>query len=349
MSLRQEYMERYPDFPWLEAGDVPAVQEFLRNYTWLQPGETLEACDKAGEGNMNLTLRLETNERSMILKQARPWVEKYDHIAAPWDRMLVEQQFYKRVADLPEVARYMPRLLGVDAEARVILIEDLENSTDYTDLYTNGSLPEEDIVQLAAFLARLHDATRRQFDEAFANRDMRALNHEHIFVVPLDEHNGLDLDGYEPRLNDVPKVLREDADYMKGLSETAERYLADGPCLLHGDYFPGSWLRTPAGPKIIDPEFGFYGYPEFDLAICAAHLALSRQPRRCLEKFLDAYGADGRDFNIRWLARFAAAEVMRRLLGVAQLPIPPTETFRREIVTRSRDAMVSGDVGRLWS
>src|SRR2546421_5684303 len=46
----------------------------------------------AGEGNMNYTLRIGTSERSFVMKQARPWVEKYPHIAAPWDRALMRSE-----------------------------------------------------------------------------------------------------------------------------------------------------------------------------------------------------------------------------------------------------------------
>ena len=49
-----------------------------------------------GEGNMNYTLRVRTNGRSIILKQARPWVEKYPVIDAPDERAVVKQTSTKR-------------------------------------------------------------------------------------------------------------------------------------------------------------------------------------------------------------------------------------------------------------
>ena len=48
---------------------------------------------------MNCTLRVTTTRRSFILKQARPWVEKYPQIAAPVERARVEAAFYAAVAD----------------------------------------------------------------------------------------------------------------------------------------------------------------------------------------------------------------------------------------------------------
>jgi 5-methylthioribose kinase len=74
----------------------------------LDDGERVRSVSKAGEGNMNLTLRVVTSKRSFVLKQARPWVEKYPQIAAPVDRALVEIAFYEAAGAVPEVRRPCP-------------------------------------------------------------------------------------------------------------------------------------------------------------------------------------------------------------------------------------------------
>ena len=101
MTHRLDAMRAHPAFPWLDAGDPSGLRAFLTARGWLDPGERMIACTRAGEGNMNLTLRVRTERRSMVLKQARPWVEKYDHIEAPWERSLSERWFYDRVASIP--------------------------------------------------------------------------------------------------------------------------------------------------------------------------------------------------------------------------------------------------------
>ena len=56
------------------------------------------------------------------------------------------------------------------------------------------------------------------------------------------------------------------------MAKVGDIYLSDdGGVLLHGDYYPGSWLKTDAGFRVIDPEFCFLGPPEFDLGVLAAH------------------------------------------------------------------------------
>src|SRR6516225_9724556 len=82
----------------LDADDPSAVVTFLSRSAWMEPAEALASVETAGHGNMNCVLRVTTSRRTFILKQSRPWVEKYPEIAAPFDRAAVEAEFYGLVA-----------------------------------------------------------------------------------------------------------------------------------------------------------------------------------------------------------------------------------------------------------
>lgn len=349
-TLREQARRDHPDFPWLDVGDRESLVRLLTERHWLREGEEVESFEPPGDGNMNLILRVKTGQRSFIVKQSRPWVEKYDTIAAPWDRMLFEQRFYRRVSRVPGVAQRMPRVLAADPDARVIVLEDMGDAADFTDLYRGWAAYDRDVRTLAGYLRALHDASEGEPDPEFANREMRALNRQHIFVIPLDSDNGIDLDGHELWLNDAANRLRSDAAYVERVSELGERYLADGNFLLHGDYFPGSWLRAEDGLRVIDPEFCFFGDREWDLGVCVAHLRLASQDFDFAKAFLSAYQEDDIDtvFDVDLVRDFAAVEIMRRLLGVAQLPIPPSQGFRAELLAASRTALLGGDIEDLW-
>jgi len=352
MSLREITMAAQPEFPWLSADDAVGVEALMRRLHWLRAGERIESSGRAGEGNMNLTLRVRTNERSVILKQARPWVEKYDHIAAPWGRILVEQRFYERVAGIHAAAIRMPKILGANAEARVILMEDLGPARDLTDAYRGGGIGVEEIRDLAKYLRALHEVTEDdEPDAVLANREMRALNHAHIFDIPLRADNEVNLESHELWLDRAAAELRADRAFCAKAATLGKRYLADGPSLLQGDFFPGSWLRVGSEIKIIDPEFCFYGDPEFDLGVAAAHLRLAQKPADLMQEFLRAYS--GRDLAVRYdarlLAQYAAMEVVRRILGVAQLSIPPTQGLRAQWLRAARKAMLEERWEALWT
>lgn len=344
--LRASFAASHPDFPLLAADRPELVESTMRGLGWLAADERVRSCEKAGEGNMNLTLRVRTDRRSVIVKQSRPWVEKYDFIAAPFDRALVERRFYERVAGISAVAAAMPRLLAADDAARLLQLEDLGEAQDLTDLYRGGTLGSAEARELGAYLRALHGGTRGQAPAGLENRDMRALNHEHIFEVPYRADNGVDLEKLEPGLDSAARALREDAELRRRVAALGQRYLADGPVLVHGDYFPGSWLRAGSGLVrlvVIDPEFCFFGDPELDLGVAVAHLALSRQAYSVGAELIGAaeQARSGPRLHQRLMAGYAGAEVIRRLIGVAQLPIPaPSDGLRAAMLLRARTAIL---------
>ena len=66
---------KYPNFPWLSLDDPAGVENFLKERGWLDASEAVRTCEKPGDGNMNLTIRVRTDRRNLIVKQARPWVK----------------------------------------------------------------------------------------------------------------------------------------------------------------------------------------------------------------------------------------------------------------------------------
>lgn len=322
----------------MDGSDLEGLTRYLRGKSWLAEDETVMTAAKAGEGNMNYALRVVTSRRSFIVKQARPWVEKYPHIAAPFERGEVEIRFYRLIALRSAVRQAMPALLGADPGSGILVLEDLGQAADFTDLYRGGTLPEAEMAYLVSYLAALHQPFATVDKSAFRNRAMRALNHEHIFRLPLARDNGLDLDAITPGLARAAAWLQEDQRYVRTVAALGELYLAeDGEALLHGDYFPGSWLQSKRGVKIIDPEFCFFGPAAFDLGCMLAHLHLAGQPGTLIERLMPTYRErSGLALSEQRARQFAGVEIMRRLLGVAQLPLACGLPRKKELLELSR-------------
>jgi 5-methylthioribose kinase len=294
----------------LDPGNLVGLASYLHRRGWAQ--EVLRA-ERIGDGNMNLTVRVWTGRGTLVLKQARPYVVKYPQIPAPIERALVEAAFYRVLADSP-VAALMPRLLGVDETAYLLLLEDLGEGADCSDVYRGAPLSMQDVTELVGYLREL--PRLQPVDPVFANRALRALNHAHQYTIPLQAENGLDLDRISLGLQATAEDLRKDGALVSAMQELGTLYLADGHTLLHGDFFPGSWLRTENGLRVIDPEFCFAGPVEYDLGVLLAHLHLAQRPE--LAPFVwQHYGACDQTLA----ERFAGAEIIRRLIGVAQLPL----------------------------
>ncbi len=330
------FAREHPDIFLLDAEDLKGIWQYLQRRSLLAADDMVQSVRPAGDGNMNCTLRVVTTSVSLILKQSRPWVEKYPHIAAPHDRVLSEARFYMLTSPHAAVARRMPKLLDLDAESRIVALEDKGETSDFTSAYRGERIAEPILRELAAWLSALHAVS---YDTAvcgsFANQEMRQLNYEHIFRVPLAADNGLDLDAVTPGLSTCAEELRRDANYVQAVSQLGAMYLESGPCLLHGDFFPGSWLRTDEGICIIDPEFAFFGRPEFDVGVFIAHLHLSNHADGVLELVRRAY-REPPSFQWHLAHQWAGVEIMRRLLGVAQLPLAADLQEKRRLLALSQ-------------
>jgi 5-methylthioribose kinase len=156
--------------------------------------------------------------------------------------------------------------------------------------------------------------------------------------LPLVDDNGLALDTITPGLQATADALKRDAAFVDRVARLGERYLADGSTLVHGDYFPGSWVRTRGGVAVIDPEFCFIGAAEFDAGTMVAHLTISGASSDQIRAAERATIDDGVD---RGLARqFAGVEIMRRLIGVAQLPLRASLEGKRALLAQAKEMVL---------
>ncbi len=319
----------------LDIRDREGIEDYLRTQGWLEEDERVEAVARAGEGNMNCTLRLSVSARSFIVKQSRPWVEKYPAIAAPQDRVLMEANFYRAVAHCTEISERMPRLLGCDEDNYVVLLEDLGETADFTHIYNDGCEGLAPLRQLCQWLSALHGAAfTSETRQRLENRSMRRLNHEHIYHFPLLADNGLDLDAVTPGLKACARRLIANGEYVDAVSQLGSLYLEDGDYLLHGDFYPGSWVSSSDDVWVIDPEFCFFGPGEFDLGILIAHLLLAGRELSYAHRVFTYY-ASSVTFDTELALRFAGVEIMRRLIGVAQLPLHVGLGYKKELLDLS--------------
>lgn len=321
--------------------DPETLIHFLRKNAWIAPDESVNEISKAGEGNMNFVARIRTSTRNIIFKQSRPWVEKYPQIEAPVERIESEIAFYEAVKPLQAVSGGMPALLAVAPHARCALFEDLGEVEDYANIYDGDLPPLAEIQHLIQWLGTLHSTSfDPKYKSTLANRAMRALNHAHLFDIPLQPDNGLALDNITPGLQAHAATLQQNDTFVKTIQQLGTRYLADGPTLLHGDFYPGSWVRTTSGPRVIDPEFGFFGPASYDAGVCAAHLFMAGFDDATIQQLLQAYQQpDG--FDQQLACQFAGMEIMRRLIGVAQLPMTRTLAIKVQLLDRAAQLVVA--------
>lgn len=310
--------------------DFKTLTEFLLNIGFLNDQEEISSVEKPGEGNMNVVLRVITNLRSFIVKQSRPFVQKYQDIPAPEARINVEYQFYKAIEN-PALAPHTPKVLAYNPENYVLILEDLGNCENMSLIYKNRTIEKTIIHTLVAILSNIHKSTgATNYPE---NKGLRILNHQHIFVLPFSIDNGFSLDTIQEGLEALSQTYKNDRKLKSKITLVGERYLTEGTTLLHGDYYPGSWMTKENNVFVIDPEFSFKGFPEFDLGVMAAHIVMATNNKLMISEIKKAYQLD---LDIPLFLQITGIEIMRRLIGLAQLPLERTLKEKKELLEIAR-------------
>jgi 5-methylthioribose kinase len=118
--------------------------------------------------------------------------------------------------------------------------------------------------------------------------------------------------------------------------------MEDGDVLLHGDFYPGSWVRSKGGPKVIDPEFAFFGHAEYDVGVLRAHLILAGYREEFSGGVYASYDPVP-GFDQALADGFAGIEIMRRLIGVAQLSLSRSLEEKQLLLERSVRLVLGSD------
>ena len=354
---------------------------------WLGDEEQVTTCSSLG-GESSTVMRVELQElrggwRTAVLKQSLPWLQRDESVAMPADRWRSERAFYAEVARVPGAAALMPRLMAANEARFLLLFEDFRGASNLASLYGSGSLGEGAAEALGTFLRALRRGSCGAQDAEIANDGMRALNYRMLFEAPFGSdavggngfgpdgpaRDGAALDAVEAGLGDAAAALRSDRGFRDAVSELGRRFLGAGASLVHGAFHPANWLLLPnGGVRVVDPQYGGSGDPEFDIGTGLAHLLLAGQPEAAVAAFLAAaIGAEEADREGRaptedaedaedtesgvdraLVARYAGAEIVRRLIGGGQLPLDAAQLaetaggFRRRLLETARTAVVSG-------
>ncbi len=375
MSRRAEFEADHPEVHVLSADQAGRVDLVMGAVGWLGDEEQVTTCVSLG-GESSTVMRVELQElrggwRTAVLKQSLPWLRRDESVAMPADRWRGEHTFYREVARVPEAAALVPRLMAANEARCLLLLEDFRGASNLASLYRGGSLGEGTAEALGGFLRALRRGTRGEQDAEFANGGMKTLSHRLLFEAPFGSRgqggNGFGPDGpapdegalddIEPGLGAAASALRSDGAFRDAVAKLGRRFLGAGDCLVHGAFHPANWLLLPSGDvRVVDPQYSSPGDPEFDLGTALAHLLLARQPVEVVATFLSAAtGAEeaGREgpanteeveagVDRPLVARYAGAEIVRRLLGGAQLPLEAEGGFRLGLLETARTAVLSG-------
>lgn len=313
-----------------------SLPEELSQLEFWNPEESIISVAPAGESNMNVVLRVKTNQRSVIIKQSKPYVRKFPQIPAPIDRIDVEFNFYHLINSNHILEGYSPEILRYYKIDHTLVTQDLGDEGDFSGLYAHTKeLTSGQLMDLVTYLDTLHKLAITTFPE---NMEMRKLNHEHVFHFPFMEENGFDLDTIQPGLQELSLEWKKGSSLKQEIEKLANRYLSSGKTLIHGDFYPGSWISSFGEIKVIDPEFSFLGDAEFDLGVFLAHGDFCAMT----EPFENAIELNyNKPFDAKLTNQYRGVELLRRLIGIAQIPLELSLEKKKELMDKARKFILS--------
>lgn len=313
---------------------VTELNTLLKKLGWLRAEETILSTSSPGAGNMNVVIRVHTQLRSFILKQSRKYVQKYQDIPAPLDRIRSEYAFYTAIGE-SMAGRYTPEIYYFDPSEHLLMMQDVGDRQDLTVLYQEKKIESIELMYISDALNTIHATP--YVDNYPLNLSLRQLNYQHIFVLPFLKDNGFQLDDIQPGLQELSMSFKYDDLLKKKIHKLGRSYLSLGDTLLHGDYYPGSWLRTYDNVCIIDPEFTYIGHAEFDLGVMGAHLTLISGDADYIPLICQVHF---KDINETLVQQIAGVEIMRRLIGLAQLPLHRSLDEKSRLLSLARQLIM---------
>jgi 5-methylthioribose kinase len=342
------FQAQFPGAHYFDEDNLEQLPDYLIEKRLIAPGDQVLSVEKPGEGNMNFVRRVITEKTSLIIKQSRPWVEKYPQLEAPVERLKVEYTYYELLSKHPYFSSFSPSIILYDPENLVLATQDLGKGTDFSYCYRKKTRPgANQIRSLLEYLSFLHQVDwQRQKVDFPSNKQLKKLNHEHIFLFPFLEENGFDLDTIQPGLQKLSFGPKINEKLKQRIAALGEKYLGFGPALIHGDYYPGSWLEIEKQVKVIDPEFAFFGFAEFDIGVMTAHLFMVGLNMKEIKEYLSIY-ARRPDFDDELFYGFCGTEILRRLIGLAQLPLELELREKEKLIKLAESFILSPDVCNL--
>jgi 5-methylthioribose kinase len=298
--------------------------DYLRAQGWVSPGPI--RVEPMGWGVSNVVLRVETPERTFVLKQSRPQLRTRDAWFSDLGRVYREQEVMEVLHPLlPEPT--VPKVLFSDRANYVFAMGHAPAGAQvWKETLLEGRV-DLAVGERAGFvLGRMHEATGR--DTSLVQRF-----HDPTVFVQLR---------VDPFYRRVQERRPEVAAAVVGV---VERMLSVREALCHGDYSPKNMLTHAEGFTLVDYETAYFGDPSMDLGFFLSHLVLKAvRHHRMRDQFFDLtrefWTGYAREVRFRPVADLQARAVehlavcaLARVDGTSPVDYLPEEP-KREAVRR---------------
>ena len=236
-----------------------------------------------GDGNINMVfhVRQEGNGKSMIIKQALPYIRC---VGESWPLSLERIRIEAEAMELQE--RYapglVPKLYHRDEQLALMVMEDLSRlgvmRGGMLEMREYPNFPDHISTFMANLLFYTSDlamgpAAKKALVARFINPDLCKITEDLIFTDPY----------YDSERNKINPALRpylEKAFWKKhrlrlAAAQLKYKFLTEAQSLIHGDLHTGSMFASEHETKVFDSEFAFVGPSAFDPGLLIGELFIN--------------------------------------------------------------------------
>lgn len=282
-------------------------------------------AEEVGDGNLNLVFIVKNGNKSVIAKQALPYVRL---VGESWPLPLSRAYFEHEALSRQEAAvpGLTPKILYYDHEMALIVMEHLTPHI----ILRKGLIKGIRYPHLADHAGRFMAETLFSYSDLALDGEAKKLNvalfsENHVMcglteqVIFDDPYYQAELNHHTtPQLDEVVKDIQQDSALKVAVQELKTLFMSKTQTLLHGDLHSGSIMVTESDTRVIDPEFAFYGPMGFDVGALMANLLLAYFSQKghatasddradysewLLQTVLQTYAVFEADFSTLWRER----------------------------------------------
>lgn len=240
-------------------------------------------CEEIGDGNLNLIFRIRDNinEKSIIVKQALPYLRC---VGESWPLNITRNDLESGVLTKQyELTHGMvPKIYYSDGVMHSVIMEDLHNynilrgellnlkqfhffSERITNFLVKTLLYTSDII--------MEHKEKKEMVKKFMNPELCEITERLVFTEPYYRAESNNIDSYlVPFMSDY---IWNDKELLNEIAKLKLHFMNSSEALIHGDLHTGSIFINNDDIKVIDPEFAFYGPISYDLGVLIANLIMN--------------------------------------------------------------------------
>ena len=228
---------------------------------------------EVGDGNLNLVFIVTSDQGSVIVKQALPYVRLVgDSWPLPLKRAFFEYNALIRQAERDPGS--VPEIYHFDETQAIIAMEFFTPHIILRHSLMAGTKHDGMAKVLGQFCARTlfrgsdlsMDAAKRKADVALFVDSVELCDITETLVFS-DPYFDAERNHHTPQLDALVAELRADVDLKVEAQHMKSKFCNNAETMLHGDFHTGSVMVTDTETKIIDPEFALYGPMGFDIGM----------------------------------------------------------------------------------